>query len=126
VDTKASRWDQIRAHRLRDPAIRRLYEERRRTFAGIRQIVEALERQRVELGMSKLDLARKAGANPAALRRLLTSEDGNPTLQTLVSLCDALGLEIVIRPRGQEAGATHTEDASRGHTAPGRPMVSAG
>lgn len=97
-----SRWDQIRARKLADPAMRNLYDEQRRTFDVIRQIVEIVEQQRLQLGISKQELAQRAGANPAAIRRLLTSNQGNPTLQTLVALCDALGLELVIQRRSHD------------------------
>lgn len=47
-------------------------------------------------GMS--DFARKAGLGRQALYTAL-SEDGNPTLETLTSVLDALGLELTVQKR---------------------------
>ena len=70
------------------------YERNRRTFASMRRLVEALETARTDAGMSKADLARAVGATPSVVRRLLTDEESNPTLKTLVELSDAVGLRI--------------------------------
>lgn len=47
-------------------------------------------------GMS--DLARKAGLGRQALYTAL-SENGNPTLETLTSVLDALGLQLTVQKR---------------------------
>lgn len=47
-------------------------------------------------GMS--DVARKAGVGRQALYNAL-SENGNPTLETLVGVLDALGLELTVQKR---------------------------
>jgi probable addiction module antidote protein len=47
-------------------------------------------------GMS--EIARKAGLGRQALYKAL-SEDGNPTLETLVAVLGALGLELTVQKR---------------------------
>ena len=47
-------------------------------------------------GMS--DIARKAGLGRQALYNAL-SENGNPTLETLTSVLDALGLQLTVQKR---------------------------
>lgn len=47
-------------------------------------------------GMS--EIARKAGVGRQALYNAL-SENGNPTLETLVSVLDALGLQLTVQKR---------------------------
>jgi DNA-binding phage protein len=57
-----------------------------------------LDGLRKELGMSKAELAREVGKNPAVIRRLLTAS-GNPELRTVIALAQALGAEVQIVPR---------------------------
>lgn len=47
-------------------------------------------------GMS--EIAKKSGLGRQALYRAL-SEDGNPTLETLLGVLDALGLQLTVHPR---------------------------
>ncbi|MFU7529419.1 addiction module antidote protein [Qipengyuania sp. ASV99] len=47
-------------------------------------------------GMS--EIAQKSGLGRQALYRAL-SEDGNPTLETLLGVLDALGLQLTVQPR---------------------------
>lgn len=47
-------------------------------------------------GMS--EIAKKSGLGRQALYRTL-SEDGNPTLETLLGVLDALGLQLTVQPR---------------------------
>jgi len=47
-------------------------------------------------GMS--EIAKKSGLGRQALYRAL-SEDGNPALETLLGVLDALGLQLTVQPR---------------------------
>lgn len=51
-------------------------------------------------GMTKL--AAETGLSRQALHKAL-SEDGNPTLDTVIKVCHALGLQLEARPRELEA-----------------------
>ena len=98
-ETKSGRWEQIRARKLADPTAREQYERTRRAVILTRQILQLLDAERERAGLTKAELAQRAGTNPAAIRRLLTSESSNPTLRTLLVVFDALGLEFSLRPR---------------------------
>src|SRR6266540_3508119 len=89
-DTKLGRWEQIRARKLADPAAREQYERTRRAVILTRQILQLVDSERERAGLTKAELAQRAGTNPAAIRRLLTSGSSNPTLRTLLVVFDAL------------------------------------
>jgi DNA-binding phage protein len=83
---------------LEDPEFRAEYERERREIAVIDDIVNALDGLRAASGLSKADLAREIGKNPASVRRLLTAP-GNPELRTIVAIADVLDAEIRVVPR---------------------------
>jgi DNA-binding phage protein len=89
------RWLQ---EQLTDPEFRAEFERERREIAVIDAIVGTLEHVREGLGMSKAELARQVGKNPAAVRRLLTARS-NPELRTVISLADALDYEVCLVPK---------------------------
>lgn len=105
------------AERLRDPEYRAAYESVRNRIARIDSMIEAFDARREELALSKAELARRAGIQPEAVRRLFSSERHNPTLVTVLALADALELDVVPVPRKRGA------DVSRrgGRTATARP-----
>ncbi len=53
-----------------------------------------LEALRKNAGLSKKDLAERAGISPAAITHLFSRRDTSPTLRTLSGLSEALGCEI--------------------------------
>jgi transcriptional regulator with XRE-family HTH domain len=57
-------------------------------------VVHSLDSRRVELGLTKAELARRADMPPAAVRRLFSQQQKNPTLSTLVAIADALNLRV--------------------------------
>jgi hypothetical protein len=59
-------------------------------------LIRALEARRLELGLSKAELARRADMRPEFVRRLLGSGSSNPTLSTVVSLAVALSMDVVV------------------------------
>lgn len=92
-------WERFRAELLEDPEAREEYERTRRSVAELRRILQTVEGERQQAGLSKADLARRVGVEPAAIRRLLTSETSNPTFRTLLGIFDALGLQLTLTPR---------------------------
>lgn len=58
-------------------------------------IIRRIDRLRVENNLTKAELARRIGKNPAAVRRLFTGE-ANPTLSTVVELLGALDASLQI------------------------------
>jgi len=94
--------------RLADP-------ERARAFAGelariraIDAIVGQLDSAREEEHMSKAELARAAGVEPSAVRRLLSAQTVNPTLSTIAELAAAVGLKLTLTPMTDDERAQIT------------------
>lgn len=83
------------AEQLEDRDFRDQFERERREIEAVDAIVSALDGLRDERGLSKAELARQIGKNPASVRRTLTAP-GNPELRTLIAMADALGAEIKI------------------------------
>lgn len=81
-----------------DPEFAAEYERQRRAIAAIDTIIRTLDELRVDLGLSKAELARMIDKNPASVRRLLTAA-ANPELGTVVAMADALDADVVLVPR---------------------------
>ena len=78
-------------------------------IATIDEVVNAIDDAREDSGSSKAELARAIQKEPATIRRLLSSDNSNPTLGTLAEVAAALGLRITVEPipkseRGQITG----------------------
>lgn len=82
---------------LQDPGFRREYEAAQKQIAQVDAVVRALDHLRIERGLSKAELARRIGKQPAAIRRLFSAE-ANPELSTIAALAVALDAEIKIVP----------------------------
>jgi DNA-binding phage protein len=96
VNTKAAFWDDL-SQDMQDPAFAEEFIRQSEVVAAIDRVVAALDSARFRRGLSKAELARAVGANPAAVRRLLTAR-GNPTLATVIELATALDLELTLKP----------------------------
>jgi ribosome-binding protein aMBF1 (putative translation factor) len=96
--------------RLQDPEFRREYEASRRQVDQVDAVVRALDRLRVDTGLSKAELARRIGKNPAAVRRLFSAA-ANPELATVAAIAAVLDAEIKIVPN--EPTRTSTWPRSR-------------
>jgi len=88
----------------RDPEFRQAYEDAASRIRQVDELVRALDEARERQGMTKAELARRAGMAPEAVRRLFTAEGANPTAATLIALADALEVEVVARPTRRKAG----------------------
>ena len=71
-------------------------------------LIRELDDARKRAGLSKAELARLAGTQPAAVRRLLIGNGHNPQVSTLARLADVLGHEIKVVP------STRNEQAAVG------------
>lgn len=94
----AGRWAALRAPTLADPERRVRYERKRASVEATRQWLQVIDQAREEAGLSKAALAQRVGMEPSAIRRLFTSARSNPTLDTVVSLMLALGIEWDLKP----------------------------
>ena len=100
------RWLQ---EQLADPEFREEFEREQRELRGIDAIVNKLDELREQQGLTKAQLAREIGKNPASIRRMLTAP-GNPELRTVVAMADALDAEVIVVPR-KRRGAHHKRPA---------------
>ncbi len=102
------------AERLQNPEYRAAYENIRNRIARIDSMIRTFDARREELALTKAELARRAGIQPEAVRRLFSAERQNPTLVTVLALADALELDVVPVPRkgqpesGRRTGRTPT------------------
>jgi DNA-binding phage protein len=96
---------------MEDPEFRAEFERASREIQAIDAIVNTLDSLRATQGMTKADLAREIGKNPASVRRLLTAQS-NPELRTVVALADALDADLVIVPRSRRLTPTRGTPAA--------------
>ena len=118
-------WDDL-AQDLRDPAFARRYAIESARVATIDAFVNALDEAREVEGLSKADLARAVGSQPAVIRRLFGSGRVNPTLGTLAEVAAVLGLRITLEKAPAESAATPSSSGAARRSAPrsaGAPMV---
>ena len=94
---KGAFWVDL-ARDLEDPAFLREYVVESVRIATIDQLVNDLDEARVAAGLSKADLARAIGAQPASIRRLFTSGNASPTLGTVAEVAAALGMRVTLEP----------------------------
>lgn len=67
--------------------------------------------------MSKTELARLAGTQPASVRRLFSGNGHNPQISTLAALADVLGHEVRVVPKSREELAAAAERATGAESA---------
>jgi DNA-binding phage protein len=98
-------FDKFFDEQVRNPRFAKAYAKARAEVDAVDRIVRALDDARIEIGMSKAELAARISAKPEIVRRLFTSKAPNPTLSTIVTIAAALGLrlELAKAPRGGRA-----------------------
>jgi DNA-binding XRE family transcriptional regulator len=86
---------------LADDDTRAEYERARHEIEQIDAVIRTLDELRKDARMSKAELARRVGRNPASIRRLFTAEQARPELSLIISIANALdaSVEIKRRPR---------------------------
>jgi DNA-binding phage protein len=102
-------YERFRAQSMEDPEFRAAYERAARQIAQVDGVIQALDALRIDLGMSKAELARRVGRNASSVRRLFSSSGARPELLLIVTLADALGAEVRIVPRKRKARRVATE-----------------
>jgi len=109
-------WDDL-ATDLQDPEFLRDYVVESMRIATIDRLVNELDEAREAAGLTKAELARAIGAEPASIRRLFTSGHSNPTLGTLAEVASALGMEITLAPLPAAERRKVTEPLLQGRVA---------
>ena len=98
-DRARSEWAELRKSVLDTPEAQAEYERTRQSLLRTRQILQRLDAERQRAGLTKAALAARIGSDPSVVRRLFSSAAGNPTLQTVMQIADALDVEFDVRPR---------------------------
>lgn len=86
------------AEDLKDPEFLRAYVLESIRTKTVDTIVNVLDAAREDAQMNKANLARAIAAEPASVRRLLSSTSSNPTLGTVSELAAALGYRLTLEP----------------------------
>ncbi len=94
-------WDD-HARDLQDPEYAREFAAESVRIKTIDTIINSLDQTRAEAGLTKAALARAIGSDPAAIRRLLSATQRNPTLGTLSEIAAVLGLKVVLEPMSDD------------------------
>lgn len=63
-------------------------------------LISAIKARREMLQVTQVQLAQLSGVSPRTLKAF-ESGKGNPTLETLIKLADALGLELSLQLKGK-------------------------
>jgi transcriptional regulator with XRE-family HTH domain len=86
--------------RLRsEPEYGEAYRAATRRITMFDDVVRSLDARRQELELTKAEVASRASMPAAAVRRLFSQQEKNPTLTTLAAIADALNLRISVLPR---------------------------
>lgn len=106
IDTKdtthtGQAFDEFLEGQLADPSFRAGFEKKLAKVKSIAEVLQLIEAVRERENIPKAELARRMERKPEAISRLLRGEGSNPTLDTLIDLVDAIGLELDIRIRRQ-------------------------
>ena len=84
---------------MEDPEFRAAYQRAAREIEQTDQVIRELDALRVDLGMSKAELARRINRNASSIRRLFTANSSRPELPLIAAIADALGAEVRVMPK---------------------------
>ena len=108
-------FDRYVAGRMKDREFAAAYNEARAGIDSVDAFMRSLEEARATAGVSKARLAQLTGTQPAAMRRLLTTDAPNPTLATVMGILKSLGLDLAFvpnRPHARPSRARKTSAAA--------------
>ena len=95
---KPTYFERMRAEIDADPVRRERAAAFRRQIDMVNELMWAIDDQRIALGMSKAELARRVDRDASSIRRLFTT-GGNPEITFVAALAEAVGLRVVAVPR---------------------------
>jgi ribosome-binding protein aMBF1 (putative translation factor) len=81
---------------MQDPEYRLAYDRAAREIAQTDSVIRELDALRVDLGMSKAELARRVNRNASSVRRLFTASQARPELTLITAIADVLGADLRI------------------------------
>jgi DNA-binding phage protein len=91
-------FDKFVAEQMKRPRFATAYKQARAEIAAVDDLIRVLDEKRVAVGMSKAELARRIAASPEVVRRLLTADHANPTVETVLRIAEAVGLRLSLEP----------------------------
>lgn len=100
------------ARQMNNHEFRAAYERTAREITQTDEVIRTLDALRMDLGVSKAELARRVNRNASSIRRLFTAERPRPEFPLIVALADALGAELRVMPRSPGTQPT-VQDNSR-------------
>jgi DNA-binding phage protein len=109
-------FDEFLEGQLADASFRAGFERKLAKVKSIAEVLQIIEAVRERENIPKAELARRMKRKPEAISRLLRGEGANPTLDTLIDLVDAIGLELDIRIRRQPAKRNGTYSPLKVHS----------
>ena len=95
---KPTYFERLRSEIDADPVRRERAAAFRRQIDMVNELMWAIDDQRIELGMSKAELARRVDRDASSIRRLF-STGGNPEITFVAALAEAVGLRVIAVPR---------------------------
>jgi len=98
MTSKPSPFAEIRTQIEQDPTAQEESRANRRRIEMVNELVWAIDAQRIELGLSKAELARRVDRDASSIRRLFSS-GGNPEITLVAALADAVGMRVELTKR---------------------------
>ncbi|MGI9186192.1 MAG: helix-turn-helix domain-containing protein [Gaiellales bacterium] len=95
---KPTYFERLRAEIDADPVRRERAAAFRRQIDMVDDLMLGIDDRRIELGMSKAELARRVNRDASSIRRLFTS-GGIPEINLVAALAEAVGMRITLHPR---------------------------
>jgi predicted transcriptional regulator len=89
---KPTNFEEFEGELLKDPEIRKEYEDLKPKY----ELIQSLIKRRNQLRISQSELARTVGTRQPAISRLERGEFNNITLSTLIKVAHALDLDLDI------------------------------
>ncbi len=96
-------FDKFFDAQMASPSFAKSYTDSRARIDAVDEVVRRLDETRLGLGMSKAELARAISAKPEIVRRLFTTKNPNPTLETVIRLAHALGYNLQLVQRAKQS-----------------------
>lgn len=115
-------WDDLE-RKLENPEFLRAYVIESIRISTVDAILGQLDDVREEIGITKAELARSIGAEPASLRRLFASNAANPTLGTLADMAAVLGLRLSLEPMSVGERKQISKSLLEGRTSDAKKLV---
>jgi ribosome-binding protein aMBF1 (putative translation factor) len=111
--TAKTGFDRFFGDRMKDGEFAAAYDEARGEIDTVDELMRALDRAREDGGLSKAELARRMETQPEAVRRLLTADEPNPTLGTVIKMARSLGYSLALVRRKPAQRRRATQPAKR-------------